>query len=279
MAEHLRFAVCYWHTFKNLGGDPFGVGTMVRNYNAAGDPMQVAHATLEAAFEFFTKLGVGFWCFHDRDIAPEGESLARRPTNASTRSSPRPRPCKTTPASNCCGARATASLIRGSWPGRPPTPRRHVFAYAASQIKKAMEITHELGGAGYVFWGGREGYDTLLNTDMKPRARAPGPHAPPGRGLPQDARFRDLPDVHRAQAQGADQAPVRFRRRWLATRSCSSTTSSRPPQTQYRGQPRDSGRPHFLSTSSSSAWPTIYWVRSTPIAATCCWVGTRTSSR
>ncbi|MFZ9034342.1 MAG: hypothetical protein ACO21J_10375 [Anaerohalosphaeraceae bacterium] len=76
MAEHLRFAVCYWHTFKGLGSDPFGPGTIIRNYNVSNDPMQVAEDTLHAAFEFFTKLGVNFWCFHDRDIAPEADTLA-----------------------------------------------------------------------------------------------------------------------------------------------------------------------------------------------------------
>jgi xylose isomerase len=75
MADHLRFAVCYWHTFKGLGGDPFGPGTIIRSYNDSSDPMEVANMTLDAAFEFFTKLGVGFWCFHDRDIAPEADNL------------------------------------------------------------------------------------------------------------------------------------------------------------------------------------------------------------
>ncbi|NJK33350.1 MAG: hypothetical protein HC927_13640, partial [Deltaproteobacteria bacterium] len=74
--EHLRFAVCYWHTFKGTGGDPFGPGTMIREYDNSHDPMKVAEMTLQAAFEFFSKLGVEFWCFHDRDIAPEGKTLA-----------------------------------------------------------------------------------------------------------------------------------------------------------------------------------------------------------
>jgi xylose isomerase len=76
MADHLRFSVCYWHTFKGLGADPFGPGTIIRKYNDSSDPMQVAQMTLRAAFEFFDKLGVKFWCFHDRDIAPEGRTLA-----------------------------------------------------------------------------------------------------------------------------------------------------------------------------------------------------------
>ncbi|MHC4258723.1 MAG: xylose isomerase [Planctomycetota bacterium] len=143
MAEHLRFAVCYWHTFKGLGSDPFGPGTIIRKYNASNDPMQVAEDTLQAAFEFFNKLGVNFWCFHDRDIAPEADTLAE--TNRRLDKIVK-----------------LAKKLAGA--GTNPSPQ--VYAYAASQIKKAMEITKELGGQGYVFWGGREGYETLLNTDM-----------------------------------------------------------------------------------------------------------------
>jgi xylose isomerase len=166
MTEHLRFAVCYWHTFKNLGGDPFGVGTMVRGYDVAGDSMAVAHATIEAAFEFFTKLGVGFWCFHDRDIAPEGASLVE--TNKRLDEIV----AKAKKLQDDTGVRllwGTSNCFTHPrfMAGAATNPSPHVFAYAASQIKKAMEITHELGGAGYVFWGGREGYDTLLNTDLK----------------------------------------------------------------------------------------------------------------
>lgn len=166
MAEHLRFAVCFWHTFKNLGGDPFGVGTMVRAYNDAGDEMAVAHATLEAAFEFLAKLGVPFWCFHDRDIAPEDEHLSE--TNR--------RLDEIVKRAKALQDETGVKLLWGTsncfshprfMAGAATNPSPHVFAYAASQIKKAMEITHELGGAGYVFWGGREGYDTLLNTDMR----------------------------------------------------------------------------------------------------------------
>jgi xylose isomerase len=166
MEEHLRFAVCYWHTFKMAGADPFGAPTIVRAYNNSTDPMAVAEATMRAAFEFQSKLGVKFWCFHDRDIAPEGESL--RETNARL------------DRITALAARLQDDTgIRPLWgttnafshprfmAGAATNPDPHVFAYAAAQVKKAMEITHALGGAGYVFWGGREGYDTLLNTDMK----------------------------------------------------------------------------------------------------------------
>ncbi|MHC4356594.1 MAG: xylose isomerase [Planctomycetota bacterium] len=166
MAEHLRFAVCYWHTFKNLGADQFGPGTIIRDYNDASHPMEVADMTMDAAFEFFTKLGVGFWCFHDRDIAPEADDLAE--TNK--------RLDKIVAKAKKLQADTSIKLLWGTTnafshrrflAGAGTNPSPEVFAYAASQIKKAIEITKELGGAGYVFWGGREGYDTLLNTDMK----------------------------------------------------------------------------------------------------------------
>ena len=165
MAEHLRFSVCYWHTFKGLGGDQFGPGTIIRNYNAASDPMQVAEDTMDAAFEFFTKLGVEFWCFHDRDIAPEADNLAE--TNK--------RLDKIVAKAKKLQADTGVKLLWGTtnafshprfMAGAGTNPSPAIFAYAASQIKKAIEITNELGGEGYVFWGGREGYDTLLNTDM-----------------------------------------------------------------------------------------------------------------
>lgn len=165
MAEHLRFAVCYWHTFKGLGGDPFGGATIIREYNSSSDPMQVAEDTMDAAFEFFTKLGVKFWCFHDRDIAPEADTLAE--TNARLDKIV----AKAKKLQNDTGVKllwgtTNAFSHRRFMAGAGTNPSPEVFAYAAGQIKKAMEITCELGGQGYVFWGGREGYDTLLNTDM-----------------------------------------------------------------------------------------------------------------
>ncbi len=166
MADHLRFAVCYWHTFKGLGADPFGPGTAIREYNRSSDPMKVAEMTLEAAFEFFAKLGVNFWCFHDRDIAPEGRTLAESNRNLDHVVKLAKKLQRDTGIKPLWG---TANLFsnRRYMAGAATNPSPHVFAYAAAQVKKAMEITKELGGSGYVFWGGREGYDTLLNTDMK----------------------------------------------------------------------------------------------------------------
>ncbi|MBW8036593.1 MAG: xylose isomerase [Planctomycetes bacterium] len=165
MAEHLRFAVCYWHTFKGLGGDPFGPGTMIRNYNDSGDEMKVAEMTLEAAFEFFTKLGVGFWCFHDRDIAPEADTLAETNKRLDVIVAKAKKLQADTGLKLLWGT-TNAFSHRRFMAGAGTNPSPEIFAYAASQIKKAIEVTAELGGEGYVFWGGREGYDTLLNTDL-----------------------------------------------------------------------------------------------------------------
>ena len=151
MEDHLRFAVCYWHTFKGTGADPFGPGTMLRDYNNSDDPMEVAEMTMEAAFEFYTKLGVGFWCFHDRDIAPEADTL--KETNA--------RLDKITNLAKSLQNDTGVKLLWGTsncfshrrfMAGAGTNPDPKIFAYAASQIKKAMEITKKLGGEGYVFW-------------------------------------------------------------------------------------------------------------------------------
>jgi xylose isomerase len=165
MADHLRFAVCYWHTFKGLGADPFGPGTMVRNFNNASDEMEVAEMTLDAAFEFFTKLGVNYWCFHDRDISPEADTLAE--TNKRLdKIVAKAKNLQASTGMKLLWGTTNAFSNRRFMAGAGTNPSPEVFAYAASQVKKAMEVTHELGGEGYVFWGGREGYDTLLNTDM-----------------------------------------------------------------------------------------------------------------
>jgi xylose isomerase len=166
LAEHLRFSIAFWHSFRGTGADPFGAGTIRRPWEAGRDPLSVARARLDAAFEFCTKIRAPFWCFHDRDIAPEGRSLAESNRNldrvvAHARALQR-----------ATGVRllwGTANLF--SHPrymcGAATNPDAHVFAYAAAQVKKALEVTQELGGENYVFWGGREGYETLLNTDLK----------------------------------------------------------------------------------------------------------------
>ncbi|MCX7848217.1 MAG: xylose isomerase [bacterium] len=166
MAEHLRFAVCYWHTFKGMGADMFGAPTIVREYMKSKNPMKQAENTLRAAFEFFTKLGVNFWCFHDRDIAPEGATLAETNERLDKIVALAEKLQNDTGVRLLWGTTNAFSHPR-FMAGAATNPSPAVFAYAAAQVKKAMEITHQLGGQGYVFWGGREGYETLLNTDMK----------------------------------------------------------------------------------------------------------------
>ena len=166
MADHMRFAVAYWHSFRGTGSDPFGVGTRQMPWLDAGTPLQAAEQTLEANFEFLTKLGVEFWCFHDRDIAPEGASVVESNRNLEHIVKLAKKHQRDTGKRLLWG---TANLF--SHPrymsGAATGASAHVFAHAAAQIKNAMDATKELDGAGYVFWGGREGYESLLNTDMK----------------------------------------------------------------------------------------------------------------
>ena len=166
MKDHLRFAVSYWHTMRGTGGDPFGPGTMVRPWETGGDPLEMALKRVDVAFEFLEKLGVGFYCFHDRDVAPEGASLAEANRHLDTVADALERHQQRTGIRLLWG---TANLF--SHPryvhGAATSCNVESFAYAAAQVKKAIEITHRLGGAGYTFWGGREGYQCLWNTDMK----------------------------------------------------------------------------------------------------------------
>ncbi len=166
MAEHLRFSVSYWHTFKGMGQDMFGPPIFERSFANADTPMAAAHQTMEAAFEFMSKLGVEFWCFHDRDIAPEADTLSE--TNKQLDKIV----AQAKKLQNDTGIKllwGTACLFanRRYMSGAGTSPFPEVFAYGAAQVKKALEVTKRLGGEGYVFWGGREGYETLLNTDMK----------------------------------------------------------------------------------------------------------------
>ena len=166
MKEHLRFAVAYWHTFQATGVDPFGVGTAIRPWDNISDPMDLAKAKVEANFEFCEKLGVPFFCFHDRDIAPEASTLRETNKNLDEIVS-LIKECMKTSSVKLLWGTANAFSHPRYVHGASTSCNADVFAYAAAQVKKAMEITKELGGENYVFWGGREGYETLLNTDMK----------------------------------------------------------------------------------------------------------------
>ncbi|MFZ5989621.1 MAG: xylose isomerase [Bacillota bacterium] len=166
MKDHLRFAVAYWHTFQGTGSDPFGPGTANRPWDSLTDPMDIARAKVAANFEFCEKLGVPFFCFHDRDIAPEASTLRETNKRLDEIVSIIKEYLKSSDVKLLWGttnAFGNPRFVHGA----STSPNADVFAFAAAQVKKAMEITHELGGQNYVFWGGREGYETLLNTDMK----------------------------------------------------------------------------------------------------------------
>ncbi len=166
MEDHLRIAVCLWHSFSWPGSDVFGSGTFDRPWLAAGaDPMAAAASRLDAAFEFLTKLGVPYFCFHDRDVAPEGRTFAETRTNLETVIGQIEGHMGRTGKKLLWG---TANLF--SHPryaaGAATNPDPEVFAYAAGQVRLMLDATQRLGGENYVLWGGREGYETLLNTDL-----------------------------------------------------------------------------------------------------------------
>ncbi len=162
MADHFRFAVAYWHTFKGTGTDMFGPAAWVREWNQ-GSPMEVAENTLRANLELCQKLGVSYYCFHDRDIAPEGATFAESCRNLEAVVAQAKKLQKDTGIKLLWGTANLFSNPRYTH-GAGTNPNVHVFAYAGAQLKHAIEATHELGGENYVFWGGREGYETLLNT-------------------------------------------------------------------------------------------------------------------
>jgi xylose isomerase len=178
MEDHLRFAVAYWHSLVWPGSDPFGGETFFRSWAQHGDPMAQARAKADVAFELFRLLDVPFFCFHDRDVAPEGANLAESNANLNIIAELFAEKMQSAKVKLLWG---TANLF--SHPrymsGAATNPDPAVFAYAAAQVKAAMDVTHRLDGQNYVLWGGREGYETLLNTDI-------------GRELDQLGRFLSL---------------------------------------------------------------------------------------
>jgi len=166
MKEHLRFAVCYWHTFCNTGADPFGPGTKHFAWDAAGDAVARAKDKMDAAFEFITKLGVPYYCFHDIDLVDEGANIKEYESRLQT-------------IVDYAKQKQSASGVKLLWGtanvfsnprymnGASTNPDFAAVAYAGTQVKNALDATIALGGENYVFWGGREGYMSLLNTNMK----------------------------------------------------------------------------------------------------------------
>jgi xylose isomerase len=166
MREHLRFAVCWWHTFRGAGGDPFGPGCAIRPWEDGTDSVDMAIKRVRVGFEFIEKLGAPFYCFHDRDVAPEGKSLKETNANLDKIVAALREEQQRTGIKLLWG---TANLFSNKRfvHGAATSCNADVFAYASAQVKKALEATKELGGENYVFWGGREGYSNLYNTDLK----------------------------------------------------------------------------------------------------------------
>ncbi|MCL2415202.1 MAG: xylose isomerase [Defluviitaleaceae bacterium] len=165
MREHLKFAVSYWHTICGTGSDMFGEGTSNKSFCAnVNNPLDIAQARAYAAFEIMEKLDIDYFCFHDRDIAPEGATLTETNTNLDIITNLIEQLMETSGKQVLWGTANLFSNKRYAH-GAATAPNSDVFAFAAAQTKKAIEITHRLGGLGYVFWGGREGYDSLLNTN------------------------------------------------------------------------------------------------------------------
>jgi xylose isomerase len=166
MREHLRFASAYWHTMRNSLADPFGSGTAHMPWDDGSDSLDNARRRVGVFFEFLGTCGIDFYCFHDRDVAPEGKTLAEREQNLAAIVATLKEEQARTGKRLLWGTACLFAHPRYAH-GAATSPRPEVFAHAAAQVKVAMEATHELGGAGYVFWGGREGYSALINTDMR----------------------------------------------------------------------------------------------------------------
>jgi xylose isomerase len=166
MKDHFRFSVVYWHTFRGTGADPFGPGTMQRPWEDGSDSVDNAIRRVRAAFEFMEKLGAPFYAFHDRDVAPEGKTLAETNQHLDAVVNVLKEEQERTGIQLLWG---TANLFSNPrfMHGASTSCNADAFAFAAAQVKKCLEVTKDLGGSNYVFWGGREGYQNLYNTDMR----------------------------------------------------------------------------------------------------------------
>jgi xylose isomerase len=262
MEDHLRFAACYWHSFNWDGFDIFGSGTLDRPWHptfAPGlDPLEAARWKMETAFEFFAKLGVPFYCFHDRDIAPEGASFKESAALLDEMVDLAAGHQERTGVTPLWG---TANLFTNPryQAGAATNPDPEVFAYAAAQVTHCLDATHRLGGHNYVLWGGREGYDTLLNTDLR-------------RELDQLGRFLTMVVEHKHSIGFTGTILIEPKpfcsAMTLTTRSRSTSRSTTPRWRATTSPTRSPSRP----TPGSSA-------RSTPTPATTGWAGTSTGSR
>lgn len=166
MREHLKFAAAYWHVMRNELADPFGAGTALMPWDDGSETLNNALGRVPVFFEFLEKTGIDYYCFHDRDISPEGNSLAETHDNLAKVVDELADHQQATGKKLLWGTACLFAHPRYAQ-GAATSPSADVFAYGASQVKHALEATHRLGGTGYVFWGGREGYGSLINTDMK----------------------------------------------------------------------------------------------------------------
>jgi len=166
MREHLRFASAYWHTMRNPLADPFGTGTAQMPWDDGSESMANVLHRVDVFFEFLEKIGIEYYCFHDRDVSPERATIAATEADFDQVASRLKEKQDETGRKLLWGTACLFAHPRYAQ-GAATSPDVHVYAYAAAQVKKAMEVTHQLGGEGYTFWGGREGYNTLLNTDLK----------------------------------------------------------------------------------------------------------------
>ena len=273
MAEHLRFAVAYWHSFASLGSDKFGAPTMKRPYQQAGGPMDVARARLDFAFEFFSKLGAPYFCFHDTDLASEGEDLSESLKRTDTMVELVKKKMDETGVGLLFGSQNLFQNPR-FMDGGYTNPSPEIFAWAAAKAKKMIEVCHELNAHGQAFWGGREGYETMLNTDVK-------------REQDQQARFFQMAIEYKKKSALRVSSTSN---RSLASRSSGSTTSTWPPSMHFcsdtvlpmisrsisrRIMRRSPTPPSSMKLTTPSL--TVSSGRSTPIAATNCSVGIQTS--
>ncbi len=166
MREQLRFGVAYWHAMRNTLADPFGAGTSQKPWDDGTSSVANAQKRAHVCFEFMEKLGIDYYCFHDRDIAPECDTLAESNKAFDAVADTLEQLQKDTGKKLLWGTACLFAHPRYNQ-GAATSPNASVFAYGAAQVKKALEVTHRLGGEGYTFWGGREGYSTLWNTNMK----------------------------------------------------------------------------------------------------------------
>jgi xylose isomerase len=235
MEDWLKVAVCYWHSFNWPGADIFGGGTLQRPWLGATVTQAMADAKLDAAFDFFARLGVRYFCFHDVDAMATAASLKEHDQNLRKIEAGIAAKMAATGIKLLWGTANLFSHPRYAG-GAATSPDPEVYAWAAAQVRCCLEATHRLGGENYVLWGGREGYDSLLNTDLKSGARSLWPVSLHGGGAQAPHRLQGH-DSHRTQTLRAHQASVRSRR-GCGIRLPAALRTDQGGQGQYRSQSR-----------------------------------------